>query len=196
MLIARTQSFENDIRTSKAHHEETLQRFKSSCKLWKEGTKNLAMTANPIQDVMATRVDGVAAAAKDAESAVSLAMTEPSHADEIEEINRQILAQSGVPGARIRKVKRVRPVGKHIEFEPARKIVTAPPGPPASRSPNKEVETPVDVVAEDEDVGLDGHADEAFEAMDAMDFVPMDEEFGYDSENHEGHDMTMDMGVD
>src|SRR6202011_3815352 len=137
MLITRTQTCENDIRVSKQRHEDTLNRFKTSCKLWKEGTKKLAMTANPIQDVMAARVDGVAAAAKDAESAVSLAMTETSQADEIEEINRQILAQSGIPGVHIRPVRRVRPVGKHIEYEPARKNVTAPPGPPIARSPTK-----------------------------------------------------------
>jgi hypothetical protein len=195
MLTARTQTFETDIRISKQRHEDTLARFKSSCKLWKEGTKKLAMTANPIQDVMAARVDGVAAAAKEAESAVSLAMsTQP---DDFEEINRQILAESGIPGAHIRKVRRVRPVGKHIEFVPATKIVTAPPGPPQPRSPVRQAGQPIDppvLEAEVEsEVDEDGHAEEAFEAMEAMEFNELDEEFGYDSENHGG---TMDMGVD
>src|SRR5271169_1065248 len=81
MLAERTQSLENEIKLSKQRHEENLQKFKSSCKLWKDGTRKLAMsyiptTTAPNPDNLAT---GVAAAAKDAESAVSLAMTQPSH---------------------------------------------------------------------------------------------------------------------
>ena len=119
---------------SKQRHEENLQKFKSSCKVWKDGTKNLSMSSNnPVQDVMAVRVDGVAAAAKDAESAVSLAMTQRSHSNEIEEINQQVLAESGIPNAKIRKVQKVRPIGKHIEFQPAKRPV-APPGRSLPRS--------------------------------------------------------------
>src|SRR5271169_772751 len=126
MLAVRTQSLENEIKLSKQRHEENLQKFKSSCKLWKDGTRKLAMSYTPTPtntlnpDIGAT---GVAAAAKDAESAVSLAMTQPSHLDEIEEINRQVLLDSGIPHAKIRKAQRVRPVGKHIEFEPVKKVV-------------------------------------------------------------------------
>jgi hypothetical protein len=156
------------------------------------------MTSNPIQDVMAARVDGVAAAAKEAESAVSLAMS--AQPDDFEEINRQILAQSGIPGAHIRKVPRVRPVGKHIEFVPATKIMTAPPGPPPPKSPVRMAGQHVDPPVLEGEVGSevdgDGHAEEAFEAMEAMDFNELDEElgeYGYESENHGD---TMDMGVD
>ena len=91
---------------------------------------------NPVQDVMSIRVDGVAAAAKDAESAVSLAMTQPSHSNEIEEINQKVLAESDIPNAKIRKVQKVRPIGKHIEFQPAKRPV-APPGRSLPRSPVK-----------------------------------------------------------
>ena len=203
-LIAKTQAMENEIRESKKRHEENLQKFKSSCKVWKEGTKKLTMTSNPIQDVLAGRVDGVAAAAKDAESAVSLAMTQASSAAEIEETNRQVLEQCGIPNARIRKVQKVRPVGKHIEYQPAKKHVTAPPGPSAARSPTKPVALPAAPVGdtlppvehsnemESDGMGEDGHANEAFEAMEAMGFDP-DAEFGELSENN---DMAMDMGVD
>src|SRR5271155_3320415 len=144
MLAARTQSLENEIKLSKQRHEETLQKFRSSCKLWKDGTRKLAMsyvptttsTATTNPDTLAT---GVAAAAKDAESAVSLAMTQPSHLAEIEEINKQVLLASGIPHAKIRKVQRVRPVGKHIEFEPVKKIVTQHVV--QQRSPVKEIVT-------------------------------------------------------
>ena len=201
ILIARTQALENEIRASKQRHEENLQKFKSSCKVWKEGTKKLTMTSNPIQDVLAGRVDGVAAAAKDAESAVSLAMTQASSAAEVEEINRQVLEQCGIPNARIRKVQKVRPVGKHIEYQPAKKHAVAPPGPSAVRSPAKPVAPPavedkslhVEQGTEMEsEMGEDGHANEAFEAMEAMGF-DADAEFGELSENN---DMAMDMGVD
>jgi hypothetical protein len=198
-LIARTQTLENEIRMAKQRHDETLQKFKSSCKVWKDGTKKLAMTSNPIQDVMAARLDGVAAAAKDAESAVSLAMTQPSHSDEIEEINREVLLESGIPHARIRKIQRVRPVGKHIEYQPAKKNVTAPPRPSIVQTTIKNV---VPLIAEDSPVepevdmeyelaDEDGHANEAFEAMEAMEF-DVSADFDYDSENH----AAMDMGVD
>jgi hypothetical protein len=159
------------------------------------------MTSNPIQDVLAGRVDGVAAAAKDAESAVSLAMTQSSSAAEVEEINRQVLEQCGIPNARIRKVQKVRPVGKHIEYQPAKKHVTAPPGPSVVRSPAKPVvpptaedNSPVEPGTEMEsEMGEDGHANEAFEALEAMGF-DADAEFGALSENND--DMAMDMGVD
>lgn len=202
ILTARTQALENEIRMSKQRHEENLQKFKSSCKVWKEGTKKLTMTSNPIQDVLAGRVDGVAAAAKDAESAVSLAMTQASSAAEVEEINRQVLEQCGIPNARIRKVQKVRPVGKHIEYQPAKKHITAPPGPSAVRSPAKplappapveDTSPPVEQTNEMEsEMGEDGHANEAFEAMEAMGF-DADAEFG---ELSEDTDMAMDMGVD
>jgi hypothetical protein len=207
VLIARTQALENDIRVSKQRHEETLLKFKSSCKVWKDGSKKLAMTSNPVQDVLAARVDGVAAAAKDADSAVSLALTQSSTAEEIEEINRLVLKESGIPHARIRKVQKVRPVGKHIEYEPAKKHVTAPPGPSIIRSPSRPVAevteplvaqetTPAEVEVEMESVDAeDGHANEAFEAMEAMDFDAT-AEFDYDSENHGINDVGMDMGVD
>jgi len=159
------------------------------------------MTSNPIQDVLSGRVDGVAAAAKDAESAVSIAMTQASSAAEVEEINREVLAQCGIPNARIRKVQRVRPVGKHIEYQPAKKQVTVPPGLSVARSPAKpalppaaEDTSPAEPVAEMEsEMGEDGHANEAFEAMEAMGF-DADAEFGALSENND--DMAMDMGVD
>jgi hypothetical protein len=208
MLAARTQSLENEIKLSKQRHEETLQKFKSSCKLWKDGTRKLSMsyvptTATNNPDNLAT---GVAAAAKDAESAVSLAMTQPSHLDEIEEINRQVLLASNIPHAKIRKVQRVRPVGKHIEFEPVKKVVMQHVV--QQRSPIKEIvtsaeETPVaeskmgmDEEEEETGVSVDGHANEAFEAMEAMEF-DANAEFDYDSENHGNNDdITMDMGVD
>jgi Fungal domain of unknown function (DUF1750) len=200
ILTARTQALENEIRTSKQRHEENLHKFKTSCKVWKEGTKDLTMTPNPIQDVLATRVDGVAAAAKDAESAVSLAMTQASTTAEVEEINRAVLAQCGIPNAKIRKVQRVRPVGKHIEYQPAKKHVTVPPRPSVVRSPAKPVAPPpvednsaVEVNEMESEMGEDGHANEAFEAMEAMGF-DADAEFGGLSENHD--DMAMDMGVD
>jgi len=201
ILTARTQALENEIRASKQRHEENLQKFKSSCQVWKEGTKRLTMTSNPIQDVLSGRVDGVAAAAKDAESAVSIAMTQASSAAEVEEINREVLAQCGIPNARIRKVQRVRPVGKHIEYQPAKKQVTVPPGLSVARSPAKpavppaaEDTSPAEPVAEMEsEMGEDGHANEAFEAMEAMGF-DADAEFGALSENND--DMAMDMGVD
>ena len=200
MLTARTQALENEIRASKQRHEENLHKFKTSCKVWKEGTKRLTMNPNPIQDILATRVDGVAAAAKDAESAVSLAMTQASSTEEVEEINREVLAQCGVPNARIRKIQRVRPVGKHIEYQPAKKHVTAPPRPSVVRSPAKPVapalvedKSAVEVNQMELEIGDDGHANEAFEAMEAMGF-DADAEFGSLSENHD--DMTMDMGVD
>ena len=41
----------------------------------------------------------------------------------------------------------------------------------------------------------DGHANEAFEAMEAMDF-DANVEFDYDSENHGNNDLEMDIGVD
>jgi hypothetical protein len=207
VLVARTQALENDIRVSKQQHEETLQKFKSSCKVWKDGSKKLAMTSNVTQDLMAARVDGVAAAAKDADSAVSLALTQSSSTDEVEEINRQVLADSGIPHARIRKVQKVRPVGKHIEYEPAKKNVTAPPGPTVIRSPSKPMEEVAEPVVPQETAtagvevemesvdGADGHANEAFEAMEAMDFDAT-AEFDYDSENHGSNDVGMDMGVD
>jgi hypothetical protein len=207
MLAARTQSLENEIKLSKQRHEETLQKFKSSCKLWKDGTRKLSMsyvptTATNNPDNLAT---GVAAAAKDAESAVSLAMTQPSHLVEIEEINRQVLLASNIPHAKIRKVQRVRPVGKHIEFEPVKKVVMQHVV--QQRSPIKEIvtsaeETPVAEskmgMDEEEETGVsvDGHANEAFEAMEAMEF-DANAEFDYDSENHGNNDdITMDMGVD
>jgi hypothetical protein len=199
-LIAKTQSLENDIRISKQRHEETLQRFKSSCKVWKDGTKKLAMTSNtPIQDTLSTRVDGVAAAAKDAESAVSLAMTQPSHTDEIEQINQRVLAESGIPNAKIRKAQKVRPVGKHIEFQPAKRPVV-PVRSPVKNIPEQivEEETPLGEreVEMESDVGdVDGHANEAFEAMEAMDF-DANAEFDFDSENHGNNDLAMDLGVD
>ena len=206
-LPERVQALENDIRISKQRHEENLQKFKSSCKVWKDGTKNLSMTSsNPIQDVMSIRVDGVAAAAKDAESAVSLAMTQPSYSNEIEQINQQVLAESGIPNAKIRKVQKVRPVGKHIEFQPVKRPV-APPGRSLPRSPVKN-NVPEPIIEQDEraipavevemesDVGEeDGHANEAFEAMEAMEF-DANVEFDSDSENHGNNDMAMDMGVD
>jgi Fungal domain of unknown function (DUF1750) len=214
-LIERTQALENEIRLSKQRHEETLQKFKLSCKVWKEGTKRLAMETNaPTQEVAPVRVDGVAAIAKDAELAISLAMTQPSHADEIEEINRQVLAECGVPNARVRKVQKIRPVGKHIDFEPVRKAFPPPAPPPAPApvpaQPGPSVVLPVELVDEpvveedmpgEAEVGMesageeDGLANEAFEAMEAMDF-DANEEFDFDSENHGVNDMTMDMGVD
>jgi hypothetical protein len=43
---------------------------------------------------------------------------------------------------------------------------------------------------------VDGHANEAFEAMEAMEF-DANAEFDYDSENHGNNDdIAMDMGVD
>lgn len=205
-LPERVQALENDIRISKQRHEENLRKFKSSCKVWKDGTKKLSMTSNnPVQDAMSIRVDGVAAAAKDAESAVSLAMTQPSHSNDVEEINQQVLAESGIPNAEIRKVQKVRPVGKHIEFQPAKRHI-APPGRSLPRSPVKnnvpepvvqdELAVPPAEVEMESEVGEeDGHANEAFEAMEAMDF-DADVEFDYDSENHGNDDLAMDLGVD
>lgn len=207
-LIARTQALENEIRMSKQRHEETLQKFKSSSKVWKEGTKRLGTSApaNAAKDALATRVDGVAAAAKDAESAVSNAMAQPTmNADQVEEINRQVLAECGIPNARIRAVQKVRPVGKHIEYQPAKKSVIAPPGPPVVHrhpvrdaivpSPVQEAESPEPTNEnESEVVDEDGLANEAFEAMEAMEFDTGG--FDYDSENHDSNGMTMDMGVD
>jgi hypothetical protein len=208
VLIARTQALENEIRISKQRHEETLQKFKSSCKVWKEGTKkltlNLSSSSTAVQDGTANRVDGVAAAAKEAESAVSVAMTQPFHSEEIDEINRRVLAECGIPNVKIRPVRKVRPVGKHIEFEPARKMVPVQPGPSLTRSlvkdavtPSTEENTPAEggVDVESDVLEEDGHANEAFEAMEAMEF-DAGAEFDYDSENHGTNDMGMDMGVD
>jgi len=217
MLTARIQSLEHELKLSKQHHEENLQKFKSSCKVWKDGTRKLAMSTAPPGTTTTTTINpdvgatGVAAAAKDAESAVSLAMTQPSHVDEIEEINKRVLLDSGIPHAKIRTAQRVRPVGKHIEFEPVKKVVLQQ-GVQQQRSPVKEVvtsaeETPVpekemgmgmDEEEEEEEengVSVDGHANEAFEAMEAMEFDPT-AEFDYDSENHGNNDITMDLGVD
>ena len=208
-LIARIQTLENEIKQIKQRHEETLKKFKSTSKVWREGTKRLAMTANPVQDVMAIRVDGVAAAAKDAESAVALEMTQPSHATEIEQINKQVLAECGIPNARIRVVEKVRPVGKPIHEQlPIKTFPAQPPGPisihaPQSTGkpvpPSAQEQAPVEAQIEQE-VDLDseimdedGHANEAFEAMEAMEF---NASFDYDSENHGNNDMTLDMGVD
>ena len=171
-----------------------------------------------IQDVMSSiRVDtGVAAAAKEAESAVSQEMTQssPSHSlKEIEEINQQVLKDSGIPNARIRKLQKVRAVGKHIEYQPARRpaVSVTRSSMLHQRSPVKNVIEPVvedeEVMSrgereiemdedEDEDDGeVDGHANEAFEAMEAMDF-DADGDFDFDSENHENNDLAMNMGVD
>ena len=76
------------------------------------------------------------------------------------------------------------------------------------RSPIKEIvtsaeETPVadskmgmDEEEEETGVSVDGHANEAFEAMEAMEF-DANAEFDYDSENHGNNDdIAMDMGVD
>ena len=77
------------------------------------------------------------------------------------------------------------------------------------RSPIKEIvtsaeETPVaeskmgmeEEEEEETGVSVDGHANEAFEAMEAMEF-DANAEFDYDSENHGNNDdITMDMGVD
>lgn len=219
VLIARTQTLEAEIKASKQHHEETLEKFKTTAKAWKDGIKKLSMNASPpnspIQEHMlggAPRVDGVAAAAKDAETAVSLAMSQStSSLAQVEEINTQILIDTGIPHIRIRKVEKCRPVGKHIEFEPAKKHVIARPG-SSNQSPMTQVSLPVvespaapvgeeiqrrareDEDEEDEQV-QNGHASEAFEAMEAMEF-DADAEFGFDSENHAGNDMAMDMGVD
>jgi hypothetical protein len=165
-------------------------------------TSSSPSSTNPLQDVLSIRVDGVAAAAKDAESAISLAMKQPSHSNDIEEINRRVLSESGIPHAKIRKAQKVRPVGKHIEFEPARKPITQQT-PSLARSgiknvpePNGEELTPVDVEIESEGADEeDGHANEAFEAMEAMDFHAI-AEFDYDSENHGTNDLAMDIGVD
>ena len=208
MLTARNKALEDEIKQSKQRHEETLQKFKSSCKIWKDGTRKLAMSHFPITasntnaDLGAT---GVAAAAKDAESAVSLAMTQPSHLSEIEEINRQVLLSSGIPHAKIRNVQRVRPVGKHVEFEPVKKVVYQQQV-MQQRSSVKEIvtsteETPApenEIGIDDEEevgVSVDGHANEAFEAMEAMEF-DANAEFDYDSENHGNNEMTMDMSLD
>lgn len=213
-LTEKTQSLENEIRVSKQRHEEMLNKFKSSCKVWKDGTKKLSITSTttnniPIQD--GRGVDGVAAAAKDAESTISQAMiTQPtSHTAEIEEINNQVLKESGIPNAKIRKAQKCRPVGKHIEYQPAKKPAVSGPSSSMQRShvknvpeqpvvekeetpPGREIEMESEVVDEEDEDGL---ANEAFEAMEAMDFDPS-AEFDYDSENHGNNDLAMDMGVD
>jgi len=148
------------------------------------------------------RIDGVAAAAKDAESIVSLAMTQStSSLEQIDEINRQVLANTGIPNLRIRKAEKCRPVGKHIEYKPAEKHVVARPGSAHQsplRQPPAQETTPAPAEVheeEEEEVVQNGHANEAFEAMEAMEF-DADAEFGFDSENQTGNDMAMDMGVD
>lgn len=172
VLKGQVQELENDIRISKQRHEESLLKFKNSCKVWKEGTKKLTMTATPIQDILAGRVDGVAAAAKDAESAISLAITQPSTAKEVEEINKQVLAESGIPNARIRTLKKVRPIGKHVEYQPARKSITLPPGPtPLPPSPVKPtmapvIEAPPPVRQSPESVPLPVHEEEVVQTQE------------------------------
>jgi hypothetical protein len=232
VLTARTQSFETEIKLSKQKHEKTLTDFQASCTFWKTATKALTPTTPPTNDILSVRIDGVAGAAKDAESAISHAMSQPSSGEDVEEINRRVLRELGIKGARIRRVQKCRAVGKHIDFEPAKKNVTVPPGRGGSvqQSPAKEIvpteeverqpemeeeegsvppttegeqEPPQSEEQEEEEedngsVGLDegGHANEAFEAIEAMDYGnSMDDdlgEFSFDSENPG----TMDVGVD
>ena len=221
-LRARIASLESDLRTNKQRHDDLVQKFKSSCQIWKEGTKKLAL-ALPATAV--PRLDGIAGAAKDAESSVSAEIHSPTQSlSQLEEINAQVLLESGIPDARIRPVKKFRTVGKHIEFEPVKRVPAKPPAPLAvmamlQKSPamvakeepveamRDEVVVPeVDVmlgeeegvgeVLEDEEV-VDGHANEAFEAMEAMDF-DASAEFDFDEDNQigNGDDLTMDLGVE
>ena len=179
---------------------------------------------SPVQEhnfISPTRIDGVAAAAKDAETTVSLAMTQStSSLEEVEELNRNVLIATGVPDIRVRKYEKCRPVGDHIEFRPAEKHVVARPGsshqspmrqqmqplaqqspapdpaPPAVEQERPEpIRQPQVEMEEEEDTVQNGHANEAFEAMEAMEF-DANAEFGFDSENHNDTEMVMDMGVD
>ena len=221
-LRTRIASLESDLRTSKQRHDDLVQKFKSSCQVWKEGTKRLALTLPATQ---VPRLDGIAGTAKDAESSVSAEIHSATQsAAQLEEINAQVLQDSGIPNARIRPVKKFRSVGKHIEFEPVKRVPPKPPVPPAAtamlqKSPpmvaNEEpaeamrdemVVSEVDVmmreeegmgeVLEEEEV-VDGHANEAFEAMEAMDF-DASANFDFDEENQVGNgdDLAMDIGVD
>jgi len=221
-LRTRIASLESDIRTSKQRHDDLVQKFKSSCQVWKEGTKRLALTLPATQ---VPRLDGIAGTAKDAESSVSAEIHSATQsAAQLEEINAQVLQDSGIPNARIRPVKKFRSVGKHIEFEPVKRVPPKPPVPPAAtamlqKSPpmvaNEEpaeamrdemVVSESDVmmreeegmgeVLEEEEV-VDGHANEAFEAMEAMDF-DASANFDFDEENQVGNgdDLAMDIGVD
>lgn len=74
---------------------------------------------------------------------------------------------------------------------PVKEVVTS-----AEETPVSDKEMGMDEEEEEETgVSVDGHANEAFEAMEAMEFDAT-AEFDYDSENHGNNDLTMDMGVD
>ena len=77
---------------------------------------------------------------------------------------------------------------------PVKEVVTSAEETPVS---DKEMGMGMDEEEEEEETGVsvDGHANEAFEAMEAMEFDAT-AEFDYDSENHGNNDLTMDMGVD
>ena len=137
-------------------------------------------------------------------------MTKSSRSSEIEEINKQVLLQSGIPNAIIRKIQKVRPVGKHIEFKPTQKPYFPQRVIPTNQA--KTFESPVFVVeemnpvhgsgtgtgaatgeidmAESEVSDEDGHANEAFEAIEAMDF-DASAAFDYDSEHHGRNDLAI-----
>jgi hypothetical protein len=239
-LRTRIAILESDLRTSKSRHDDLITKFKSSCQIWKEGTRKLALTTpSPHQfshsepsaaggDV--PRLDGIAGTAKDAETSVSSEIQARAgrlSPLQIEEINAEVLRKSGISNPRIRVVKTFRSVGKHIEFEPVKRVAAKPPPAPMvatvmQTSPPKEVSEPGSqqqeegegvlsetaeegVVGEDVVVGedgmeeeelVDGHANEAFEAMEAMDF-DASADFDFDEENQVGNeDLTMDIGED
>jgi hypothetical protein len=156
---------------------------------------------SPVHDVLAPRVDGVAAVAKDAEAAIFYEITQSSQSVDFDEINREVLAESGIPHATVKPVKRVNPIGKHIEFEPVRRPIPVQVRPSFRSTPIKEpvmesfensTEVQPALGLESEEGDSDGQANEAFEAMEAMDFGT---EFDFDS-NQEGDDLGLDMGVD
>jgi hypothetical protein len=172
-LVLRTHAIEDEIAQLKARHEETLQKFKSTAQVWKDGIQKLSLS-QPGQDM--GRVDSVASTAKDAVSAISAEMTSP--AIDVEQINQQVLSTTGDPSIQIRAAAKVRPVGKHIAYEPARRDITSQPG---QRSPPHRTMLPMEDSSMQED-SEDGHANEAFETMEAMEF-DVSTDYGYDSEN-------------
>lgn len=200
-LRTRVQALEADLRTTRTTHEENVVKFRNSCHIWKEATRKLALPHPPATEG-ANRLDGIAGTAREAETAIATALLSEEPDVDVEGVNAEVLAAAGVDGLRVRGQKKFRSVGKHIAYEPVRR---APPK-PQIKSPEKppepvpEVQVPEEVLLEEvpdeEGVGVD-HANEAFEAMEAMEFDnEFDAQFELGDGEVGGDDLAMDMGVD
>jgi hypothetical protein len=200
-LRTRIQALESDLRTTRTTHEENILKFRNSCQIWKDATRKLALPHPPATEGT-NRLDGIAGTAKDAETAIATALHSEEPDVDVERVNAEVLAAAGVDGLRVRGQKKYRSVGKHIPYEPVRR---APPK-PQIKSPEKPPEpapealqVPEEVlleVVDEEGVGV-GHANEAFEAMEAMEFDnEFDAQFELGDEEVGGDDLAMDMGVD